>query len=294
MADPVATKGAVFFKNTSNWSNVKAYYWSEENKNMCTWPGEDMIALEGNVYGIILPEGTEWIIFSDGGDNQTADIPLAGADKIYKDGKWSGYTGTLVQQKPDTQDKPSYSVTYEGNIFFKNTANWTDIYVYYWSSSDPKMTTWPGEKMNDLGNGVWGYTIPEGVEYVIFNDTSGAQTGDLELPGLNKVYVDNNWVEVGSENAEKPEQSKDNQVVYFNNKDKWEKVYAYYWSDANSSMTMWPGIEMKKVDGDVYSVEIPKDAQYIIFNSTDGNQTEDLTLEGANKIFDGTKWNDYN
>ena len=288
--EPIPTTGAVFFKNSEKWSNVKAYYWSMADQKMCAWPGEDMILVDGDIYGIILPEGTEYIIFNNGDAAQTIDISLAGANKLYADEKWSDYSGTIADKKPDTSDS---SVNYEGNVFFKNTMNWKEVYIYYWSTIDPKMTTWPGEKMNSLGDDIYGFTLPEGVESVIFTDGDGTQTDDLAYPGSNVICVGEKWVEMGSADLDQPEQPKEKQYVYFKNTGKWKKVCAYYWNDDNTKMTKWPGVEMEKVDGDVYRIEIPDDAKYIIFNNTVGDQSKDIPLEGLNKIFDGKTWSEF-
>ena len=42
----------------------------------------------------------------------------------------------------------------------------------------------------------------------------------------------------------------------------------------------------------VYKVAIPSDATMIIFNSN-GQQTDDIALEGVNKLYDTGKWWDY-
>lgn len=289
--EPVITQGTIFFKNTKNWSTVKAYYWSTIDPKMTTWPGDDMVHVSGDIYSITLPEGTEWIIFNDGNGDQTEDIMLAGANKIYANGSWTDYTGD-VPTEPEKPTEPDKPVEYEGNIFFKNTKNWNTVNIYYWSTIAPKMVEWPGAEMENLGNDTYGYTLPEGVEYVIFTDGS-SQTDDIALDGLNKVYLNGKWVEVDSSELESPQQSKDRNYVYFRNSDNWKNVCAYYWNDNNTNMTKWPGIEMKKVEDGIYRIEIPEEAKYIIFTNGSGEQTEDIEIEGVNKIFDANSWSDY-
>ena len=300
--EPVATQGSVFFVNTEKWSKVKAYYWSTVDPKMTIWPGEDMVKVDGDVYGIVLPEGAEWIIFSDGNGAQTEDIMLAGANKVYtySDKTWSDYSGTIPENPsggtdtPDTPDEPDASVDYVGNIFFKNTKNWSKVNIYYWSTIDPKMVEWPGSEMNHLGNQIYGFTIPEGAEFVIFTDGS-SQTDDITLDGLNKVYLNGKWVEKGSSELEGSQQSKDKEYIYFKNTDKWKSVCAYYWNDNNTNMTKWPGVEMESVGDGVYRIEVPEEAKYIIFSNGSGSQTADIEIEGVNKIFtDGSGWEDYN
>ncbi len=300
--EPVPTQGAVFFANTEKWSKVKAYYWSTIDPKMVEWPGEDMVKVDGDVYGIVLPEDAEWIIFSDGNGDQTEDIMLAGANKVYtySDKTWSDYSGTIPENPsggtdtPDTPDEPDASVDYVGNIFFKNTKNWSKVNVYYWSTIEPKMVEWPGSEMAHLGNQIYGFTIPEGAEFVIFTDGS-SQTDDITLDGLNKVYLNGKWVEKGSSELDGSQQSKDKEYIYFKNKDSWKSVCAYYWNDNNTNMTKWPGVEMESVGDGVYRIEVPEEAKYIIFSNGSGSQTADIEIEGVNKIFtDGSGWEDYN
>lgn len=81
-------------------------------------------------------------------------------------------------------------------------------------------------------------------------------------------------------------------VYYDNSSTKWSKVYAYMWSDANPKMMTWPGVEMTKVSGDVYSAEIPDGATNIIFNNNTA-QTDDLTLQGSGMIYKNGSWSAY-
>ena len=80
--------------------------------------------------------------------------------------------------------------------------------------------------------------------------------------------------------------------IYYKNTNGWSKVNAYYWSDDNTTMTSWPGVAMTSIGDNVYRIEVPSDAQYIIFNNGSA-QTGDLTLEGANKIYKNGSWSDY-
>lgn len=85
--------------------------------------------------------------------------------------------------------------------------------------------------------------------------------------------------------------------LYYKNTTNWSKVMAYYWSDSNTSMTKWPGVATESLGNNVYRVEVPSDATFIIFNNGsggDGNQTTDLTISGMNKIYENGSWSDYN
>lgn len=287
----VTEAGTVYYKNTNNWSKVNAYYWSDSNKTMMAWPGKAMTNEGNNVYSIDVPAGVQYIIFNDG-SSQTDDLTLQGVNKIYENGTWSNYTVEEETTTPST-GTGSDTETVAGNIFYKNTANWSKVYAYYWSDSNKQMTSWPGVQMSEVASGVYGTTIPEDAQYIIFTNGSGTQTADLTLPGLYKLYNNGNWSNYGSASGDSSTTDPVGNYIYFKNTSNWSKVYAYYWSDSNTKMTTWPGEAMTSVGNGVYSIELPEDAQYIIFTNGSGSQTGDLTLQGMNKIYNNGNWSNY-
>ncbi|MCG8701042.1 MAG: alpha-amylase family glycosyl hydrolase, partial [Bacteroidales bacterium] len=70
------------------------------------------------------------------------------------------------------------------NVYFKNTDNWEEVYIYLW---DYKTNTplagweWPGKLMISHGYSIWhNYFIDKDVETgIIFNNGAGTQTTDL-------------------------------------------------------------------------------------------------------------------
>ena len=289
-SDPITSAGTVYFKNTDNWSKVNAYYWSDSNKSMMSWPGTAMKNEGNGVYSINVPEGAQYIIFNNG-SKQTDDLKLQGANKIYENGVWSTYK--VEEPEVPTPDNPSPeepTPVVEGNIFYKNTNNWSTVRVYYWSDSNTKMTSWPGVAMTKVDGNIYGATIPADAQYVIFTNGSGSQTGDLTLPSLYKLYDNGNWSDYGTKTEDPIPVGN---YIYFKNTANWSTVKAYYWSDSNTKMTSWPGETMTNLGNGVYSIEIPKDAQYIIFTNGSGSQTSDITLKGMNKIYNNGNWSDY-
>lgn len=82
----------------------------------------------------------------------------------------------------------------------------------------------------------------------------------------------------------------DKYTMTLTNNYNWSKVYCYYWSDANSIMIAWPGTEMKYSETNdygqsVYTIEIPNDAEYVIFNNGSGTQTVDITVTGSARYY---------
>lgn len=51
---------------------------------------------------------------------------------------------------------------------------------------------------------------------------------------------------------------------------------------------------MESIGNNVYRVEVPTDATYIIFNNKGGSQTVTLNIEGYGKIYQNGGWADYN
>ena len=79
-------------------------------------------------------------------------------------------------------------------------------------------------------------------------------------------------------------------VVTFTNSFGWQgTISCYYWSDANKSMTTWPGVAMQNAGTNefgetLYTFELPSDATYVIF--TNGSiQTVDIPYIGGEQKF---------
>lgn len=125
--------------------------------------------------------GEKWNVTST---SMTGKIGSTGIVVLYKE----GYTPV----DPDPVDPVDPIVT-EGTVYYKNTNNWNTVYAYYWSDANTKMTTWPGEKMTSVGNGVYRIEVPADAQYIIFNNGNGSQTGDITLVGMNKIYNNGNW-----------------------------------------------------------------------------------------------------
>ena len=72
-------------------------------------------------------------------------------------------------------------------IYFENTADWSTVNIYYWSDSNTGFVAWPGKSMTLSQGKIYTYDLPEGVQYVIFNNGS-TQTADLTLPSDMNMY----------------------------------------------------------------------------------------------------------
>lgn len=282
--NPPTSDGTVYYKNTNNWNNVYAYFWSESNAKMTIWPGVQMTNTGDNTYSVGIPSDATQIIFSNGGDLKTDDLTLAGMNKIFENGNWSDYNNVV---EPPTEPNPP--VETDNNIFYQNTNNWNKVYAYYWSDDNTKMTTWPGIQMSKDGD-AFGTKIPADAKYIIFSNGGSLKTDDLTLSGLNKLYNNGTWTNYGTQtDPDEPTTS----YIYYKNTNNWNDVYAYYWSDSSTKLSTWPGVKMTSVGNGVFRLEVPADATYIIFNNGNGSQTGDLTINGMNKIYNNGNWSNY-
>lgn len=94
--DTEPERNYLYFKNTNNWGNVTAYYWSDQNTTMTAWPGVATENMGDGVYRVEVPSDATMIIFnngSGGNGNQTSDIKIEGYNMIYQNGAWSKYNG---------------------------------------------------------------------------------------------------------------------------------------------------------------------------------------------------------
>lgn len=75
--------------------------------------------------------------------------------------------------------------------------------------------------------------------------------------------------------------------------------YCYMWNSDSDNNNAWPGVQMTSEGDNVYSYTPSKSFSKVIFNNGNGgsgNQTDDLTYPGANKLYDLSSgvWEDYN
>ncbi len=83
-------------------------------------------------------------------------------------------------------------------VYFKNTSNWSNVYIYTWNSSCAT-SGWPGVQMTNMGtDNIYMYeTGCDNVGNVIFNcGSDNCKTGDLSWDALKPLYVYNSgWQE---------------------------------------------------------------------------------------------------
>ncbi|MBQ2383653.1 MAG: starch-binding protein, partial [Oscillospiraceae bacterium] len=79
-------------------------------------------------------------------------------------------------------------------------------------------------------------------------------------------------------------------LFYDNTESNWDSVYIYYWSDDNTAMIFWPGEKMVDEGDQIFSYVLPGDAQYVIFNNNNGQQTGDMEIPGDGYLYADGQW----
>ena len=124
-----------------------------------------------------------------GGTDEEIENALADLEKA---NEWFAYYVTELHKEPVTSSAGGRT------IYFSNNKNWSNVCVYCWnSSSNENNGSWPGVPMtyvetNDMGEKIYSYVIPEGMNMIIFNNgNQGQQTKDLVIDDYpeNGFYI---------------------------------------------------------------------------------------------------------
>ena len=82
-------------------------------------------------------------------------------------------------------------------VYYKNTANWENVYAYAWKASDLSSNAeWPGVKMALAKDDIFSAAIGVGFDKIIFNNGNGGegnQTADLDLDIATPYYNGTAW-----------------------------------------------------------------------------------------------------
>ena len=153
-----------------------AYFWNSTATDMAgKWPGKAMESVGDGVYRIAVPTGATNVVFSNKGENQTADLTV-NVGKIYSNGNWTNYS-----VEPTTAPTTVY-------VYAKGYT-----YAYFWNSTATDMAgKWPGKAMESVGDGVYRIAVPTGATNVVFSNKGENQTADLTV-NVGKIYSNGNW-----------------------------------------------------------------------------------------------------
>lgn len=88
------------------------------------------------------------------------------------------------------------SAATSGNIYYKNTNNWSTPYAYAWAGETKYTGTWPGTAMEKVSGttDVYKISLSSDATNIIFSDGSNNKTTDLTLPeSYGQIYNNGTW-----------------------------------------------------------------------------------------------------
>lgn len=323
--DPNAVKVVAYDNSSTKWSKVNAYFWSDDNKEMTSWPGKKMTDKGNNIFDIEVPDGAKYVIFNNG-DSQTDDLRIADGNKIYSNGSWQNYSTV----KP-TQPTTAPSTTVRPTIATQPTTTQpttSQPATTQPSTTQPSTTQPVTEPSNriligdvDLNGTITVYDSTEVQKYIVYiltlsdealiaadvnkdsvisvKDATMIQAYVVKLIGEDSycgTYTENVAPTQPTTNVTEPTteptsiQTKN--YVYFNNTENWSTVNVYVWSSTDSTYMSWPGKAMESIGNNTYRFELPNGAEYAIFNNGSA-QTGDLKIPDANMIYSNGQWSKY-
>lgn len=172
-------------------------------------------------------------------------------------------------------------------VYVRVNNGWSNVYAYMWKDGMGENQKWPGVQMTKVEGDVYSYSIPGDYDMIIFNNGSGAQTGNLNYAGNGKIYdlSSNSW-STYVDNPTNPVSttvpvttpSGDGVTVYLKNEAGWSTPKCYMWNSENDKNASWPGASMTSLGDNVWSYTASKAYASCIFNGgSDANKTVDLT-----------------
>lgn len=324
--DPNAVKVVAYDNSSTKWSKVNAYFWSDDNKEMTSWPGKKMTDKGNNIFDIEVPDGAKYVIFNNG-DSQTDDLRIADGNKIYSNGSWQNYSTVKPTQPttaPSTTVRPTTIAT-QPTTTQPTTSQPATTQPATTQPSTTQPATEPSNRILigdvDLNGTITVYDSTEVQKYIVYiltlsdealiaadvnkdsvisvKDATMIQAYIVKLIGEDSycgTYTENVAPTQPTTNVTEPTteptsiQTKN--YVYFNNTENWSTVNVYVWSSTDSTYMSWPGKAMESIGNNTYRFELPNGAEYAIFNNGSA-QTGDLKIPDVNMIYSNGKWSKY-
>ena len=318
--DPNAVKVVAYDNSSTKWSKVNAYFWSDDNKEMTSWPGKQMTDKGNNIFDIEVPDGAKYVIFNNG-DSQTDDLRLADGNKIYSNGSWQNYS-TVKPTQPTTAPSTTVRPTTATQPITTQPATSQP------STTQPATTQPATEPSNriligdvDLNGTITVSDSTEVQRYIAHiatlsdeaiiaadvNKDSVISVKDATMiqSYIVKLIVEDSYCGTYTENVAptqpttnvtepttEPTSIQTKNYVYFNNTENWSTVNIYVWGSTNSTYMSWPGMAMESIGNNTYRFELPDGAKYAIFNNG-STQTGDLQIPDVNMIYSNGQWSKY-
>lgn len=295
--DPNAVKVVAYDNSSTKWSKVNAYFWSDDNKEMTSWPGKKMTDKGNNIFDIEVPDGAKYVIFNNG-DSQTDDLRIADGNKIYSNGSWQNYS-TVKPTQPTTA--PSTTVRPTTIATQPTTSQPTTSQPSTTQPSTTQPVTEPSNRILigdvDLNGTITVCDSTEVQRYIVNISTLSDEAliaADVDKDSVIsvkdatmiqayvvKLIVENSYCGTYTENVApaqpttnvtepttEPTSIQTKNYVYFNNTENWSTVNVYVWSSTDSTYMSWPGTAMESIGNNTYRFELPNGAEYALYSIT--------------------------
>lgn len=311
-----AASGDTIYINADNgWSNVYVYVWNSNSDAGTAWPGTQATKVSGSIYKYTFTKDYANIIFNNGSGAQTKDLTYTGNGgngKVYNlsSGTWANYeSGSSVSSSSTVAEVGAGNTD---SVYCKNSAGWSNVYVYMWNSTSDTLSAWPGVPMTNEGNGVWSYTPSKKYANVIFSNSGSPQTADITAQyGSIFDNVTSTWTKYASDDttsstvtsstpSSKPSSSStpsstptgNDNTIYYKNNSGWSSVTVYMWNSTTDTLSAWPGVAMTNEGNGVWSYTPSKKYANLIFSNNGGSQTADIVAQYGS-IYDNGTWSSY-
>lgn len=321
--DPTLTQKIYFDNSSYNWSNIYAYIYSDAVSN-AKWPGEKMTLDSSTGYYVIevpdsLANGA--VIFSDGTNSASKRYPadakpglnLNGATKIFKaNHTFEDYNTPVPTQSTTAQPTTAKPTTAQPTTAQPTTPPAESVLIGD-TNQDGKITISDVTEIQLYINEMITFNQKQKIAADVDEDGSvdirdatyimlyianqpsseakvGQYTGGITPTQPTTVKPTTQPTTAPTPTTQPTTSSvSDKYTMTFTDNYNWGNVNCYYWSDSNTKMTSWPGKSMTKsttneLGQSVYTIDIPSDATYVIFNNG-SSQTVDIPVTGSAKFY---------
>lgn len=177
----------VHAKVDASWEDVRIWAWLDPDGTNAfeAWPGEAMTAGENGWYTAKVPVWVNSVIINaNGSEVQTEDLTIDAAEV------W--VTVDAEGAAEFTYNDPDAPVAEDITVYVQAPADWSEPHLWAWSAPDGTnvFSAWPGEALQDAGDGWLSLTVPGWINSIIVNGNEGSvQTTDLSVDVGKDVWI---------------------------------------------------------------------------------------------------------
>jgi hypothetical protein len=236
----------IYARVPSDWTDPRVWCWDNATSsppNQGAWPGNlIMTQNENGWYFVEIPVGYNYLLVNaNGGSVQTLDMTIQPCDEVWIDLYYGPYNAFVTYEPPIPANCNHPKHTSDGRcsvcgfkvghryntdycctcgsvasdlkaVYFKNTTNYTEVYVYWCNTNANDSTNAPGVKMTAVADNIYSCWVPTNATYLIFNNGSDKVDKTMFASMTSELIVfdpaTSNWISyqaaLGSGNTELP------------------------------------------------------------------------------------------